>query len=99
MANRRVNRLALKDVLVSIGLVALLLFLLLGCALNPKELRSRLNECDDYDFDALVYRRTSDGAVTKVLCLPKEDEMDLVHEQPAVIPALIRLIPGLKGKQ
>ena len=97
--NRKLDRRGVKSLLVYTGLVVFLLFLLLGCALDARHLRARLNECEDYDFDALVYRRTSDGAVTRVLCLPRQDEMDIVHEVPPVIPKLIRLIPGLKRGQ
>lgn len=65
-----------------------------GCALEPRVLREKLDECDRYQFDALVYRRARDGAVVKVLCIPEAEEMDLQVEQPALVPMLIkRVVP------
>ena len=55
--------------------------LLPGCAMNPQQLRQRLDECDEYRFDALVYTR-NDGAVTRVLCVPMDDEVDHRVDQP-----------------
>lgn len=73
---------------------------LAGCALPPKVLREKLDACDRYRFDSLVYRRASDGAVTRVLCIPKEEEMDHQFEHPALIPMLIkRAIPLLNQRQ
>ena len=57
-----------------------------GCAMKPQALREGLDECEQYGFDAMVYSRERDGAVLRVLCVPKEDETagqiktpDLMH--------------------
>lgn len=77
-----------------------LLLCLTGCALPPKVLREKLDACDQYHFDSLVYRRASDGAVTRVLCVPKAEEMDHQFEHPALIPMLIkRALPLLNQRQ
>ena len=74
--------------------LAVLLACLTGCALEPKVLRDKLDECDHYQFDALVYRRARDGAVVKVLCVPEAEEMDFQVERPAIIPQVLkRMVP------
>lgn len=76
--------------------LSLIVLLLTACALEPRVLRDKLDECDRYDFDSLVYRRARDGAVVKVLCVPEAEEMDMQVEQPALIPVLIkRAVPLL----
>lgn len=81
-------------------LVLVIALWLTGCALSPNVLREKLDACDRYRFDSLVYRRASDGAVTRVLCVPKEEEMDHQFEHPALIPMLIkRALPLLNQRQ
>ncbi len=53
----------------------LLILMLSGCTLSPKSLRQSLDTCTEYQFQSLVYRRQVDGAVTRVLCVPREDEV------------------------
>lgn len=54
----------------------LLSFTLTGCAMQPLPLREALDTCTQYQFETLVYRRQFDGAVTRVLCVPGEGEVD-----------------------
>lgn len=79
-------------------LMALFLCLLLSaCALQPKVLRAKLDECDKYHFDSLVYRRSRDGAVVKVLCVPVQAEIDNQYNVPMIIPQVLkRLVPMFK---
>ena len=74
--------------------ILVLPILLTACALEPKILRQKLDKCDHYQFDALVYRRARDGAVVKVLCVPEAEEMDFQVERPAIIPQVLkRIVP------
>lgn len=78
-------------------IVILMTACLVSCALEPKVLRAKLDECDYYNFDALIHRRARDGAVVRVLCVPEVEEMDIQYKQPAIIPQLIkRLVPLLE---
>ncbi|WP_252180237.1 hypothetical protein [Endozoicomonas sp. 4G] len=85
-----------RRTIIASVLTVLACLLMTACALEPRVLRDKLDECDRYQFDALVYRRARDGAVVKVLCIPDAEEMDLQVEQPALVPMLIkRMVPLL----